>query len=105
MHAADLEGAPLTVAMLDLDHFKEYNDANGHQAGDALLTACARAWQAAAPPGSFLARYGGEEFAVLLPGMDGETAAPHLERLRLATPGARDGLDRLLRAAGRRDRG
>lgn len=86
VHAADLEGAPLTVAMLDLDHFKEYNDSNGHQAGDALLTTCARAWQEAAPQGSFLARYGGEEFAILLPGMDGEAAAPHLERLRIATP-------------------
>lgn len=86
VHLADLEGSPLTIAMLDLDHFKEYNDTNGHQAGDALLTACARAWQAAAPRASFLARYGGEEFAILLPGMDGDAAAPHLERLRLATP-------------------
>jgi diguanylate cyclase (GGDEF)-like protein len=86
VHDADRDGIPLTVAMLDLDHFKDYNDANGHQAGDALLTACAQAWQEVAPPESFLARYGGEEFAILLPGMDGDAAAPHLERLRRATP-------------------
>lgn len=84
---ADRDGTPLTVAMLDLDHFKEYNDEFGHQAGDSLLAACARAWQAAAPPGSFLARYGGEEFAVLLPETDGDAAASHLERLRQVTPG------------------
>ncbi len=83
---ADRVGTPLTVAMLDLDHFKEYNDTYGHQSGDALLTACARAWQDVAPLGSFLARYGGEEFALLLPGMDGESAEPHLDRLRRATP-------------------
>lgn len=84
---ADRQGRPLTIAMLDLDHFKDYNDVHGHQAGDALLSACARAWQAAAPAGSFLARYGGEEFALLLPGMDADVAATHLERLREATPG------------------
>lgn len=83
---ADRAGTPLTVAMLDLDHFKEYNDQFGHQAGDVLLADCARAWQAAAPRGSFLARYGGEEFAILLPAMDGDAAAPHLERLRQVTP-------------------
>jgi diguanylate cyclase (GGDEF)-like protein len=87
VQAADREGTPLTVAMLDLDHFKEYNDTHGHQAGDALLTACARAWLAATPPGSFLARYGGEEFALLLPGMDGVAARSFLDRLREATPG------------------
>jgi diguanylate cyclase (GGDEF)-like protein len=84
---ADREGTPLTVAMLDLDHFKDYNDVHGHQAGDALLTDCARAWLAATPPGAFLARYGGEEFALLLPGMDGDMAGPYLDRLRRATPG------------------
>jgi len=83
---ADRDGTPLTVAMLDLDHFKEYNDQFGHQAGDVLLADCARAWQVAAPRGSFLARYGGEEFAILLPAMDADAAAPHLERLRQATP-------------------
>lgn len=87
VQAADREGTPLTIAMLDLDHFKDFNDEHGHQAGDDLLAACARTWLAAAPTGAFLARYGGEEFALLLPGMDAESAEPHLERVRQATPG------------------
>jgi diguanylate cyclase len=79
-------GIPLTIAMLDLDHFKDYNDEHGHQTGDALLAACARAWGAALPDPAFLARYGGEEFALLLPGLAGEAARVALERLRTAMP-------------------
>ena len=59
-----------TIALLDLDHFKAYNDTHGHQAGDDLLRGGRRAWQAALRPTDVLARYGGEEFAVLLPGSD-----------------------------------
>jgi diguanylate cyclase (GGDEF)-like protein len=83
---ATSEGQSLTVAMLDLDHFKSFNDQFGHQAGDALLRGAAQAWTSALPPGSFLARYGGEEFALLLPGVGGETAERLLEGLRAVTP-------------------
>lgn len=81
------KGEPLTVAILDLDHFKAYNDCYGHPAGDALLTDCARAWHAHVQPPALLARYGGEEFAAILPGTDLTDAAALLERLREATPG------------------
>ena len=83
--------APLTIAMMDLDYFKSYNDEFGHQAGDAALMRCADAWEAAlasARPAvsAFLARYGGEEFVILLPGLGLVTAAPLLGSVHAATP-------------------
>ena len=74
------------VAMLDLDHFKAFNDQHGHLAGDRQLTACAVAWQAQLRPGDVLARLGGEEFAVLLNGCTLADATAVIERLRGATP-------------------
>ena len=82
------QGDVLTVAMLDLDQFKAYNDRFGHLEGDALLVSCTRAWHSHLNPPALLARYGGEEFAVLLPGVSLEQARPVLEQLRRATPGA-----------------
>ena len=89
--AADEDGSTLTIAMLDLDHFKPYNDTFGHQAGDSALVDCATAWGAAlrddeggTPP--FLARYGGEEFAILLTGRTLPDAERLLEDVRRATP-------------------
>ena len=79
-------GRPLCVALLDLDHFKAYNDARGHQTGDRLLKGAAAAWRAELRPGDLLARYGGEEFAVVLPDCDRTSALAVLERLRGATP-------------------
>jgi diguanylate cyclase (GGDEF)-like protein len=76
---------PLHVALLDLDHFKDYNDRNGHLAGDELLRRAARAWRAAVRGGDVLARYGGEEFAVLLAGCEENRAIEIAERLRQAT--------------------
>jgi diguanylate cyclase (GGDEF)-like protein len=73
--------------MLDIDHFKAYNDDHGHLAGDILLERCARAWSAHLRPGDLLARYGGEEFAVLVRGCSIVDARAVLERLRQATPG------------------
>lgn len=86
IEVAEIEDSDLTVAMLDLDHFKAFNDEHGHQAGDRLLATCARAWRDVLPSEAFLARYGGEEFAVLLPGVGGESATPLLDRLRAAMP-------------------
>jgi diguanylate cyclase (GGDEF)-like protein len=76
----------MCVAMLDIDHFKIYNDQHGHLAGDRLLQQCARAWAVVLRPGDLLARYGGEEFAVLLPSCSLADARTALERLRSATP-------------------
>ena len=76
---------PLYVALIDLDHFKEFNDRHGHPAGDALLQRAAAAWRAVVRAGDILARYGGEEFAVLLAGCEEEVAFGIAERLRLAT--------------------
>jgi diguanylate cyclase (GGDEF)-like protein len=83
---AERTGEPLTIALLDLDRFKGYNDAHGHQAGDRLLKTAAAAWRDQLRAGDLLARWGGEEFAVALPGATAEQAVPVLERLRAATP-------------------
>jgi len=74
------------VAMIDIDHFKQFNDLNGHAAGDRLLRSCALAWKSHLRPSDTLARYGGEEFAVLLPDCSLDDATSVLERLRKATP-------------------
>lgn len=76
------EGAGLTVAILDFDHFKAFNDEHGHLAGDQVLKATSAAWAATLPEQGFVARFGGEEFVVLLPGMAESEAAGILERLR-----------------------
>lgn len=78
------EDAPLSVAILDFDRFKAYNDRHGHLAGDQVLKATSAAWTAVLPDGGFLARFGGEEFAVLLPRLQRAEAVRVLERLRTA---------------------
>jgi diguanylate cyclase (GGDEF)-like protein len=84
---ADRDGGALCVAILDLDRFKQYNDAHGHLAGDRFLKQIASAWSQTLRAGDILARYGGEEFAVALPGTNLEHAQEMLERLRKALPG------------------
>jgi diguanylate cyclase (GGDEF)-like protein len=79
-------GDPVCVAMLDLDHFKHYNDTHGHPAGDRLLKEIASAWRAVMRPYDLLARYGGEEFSLILVGCELEEAERIVERLRTATP-------------------
>jgi diguanylate cyclase (GGDEF)-like protein len=71
---------PLSLAMLDLDFFKLYNDRQGHRAGDDCLKAVARAIQSnLGRPFDFVARYGGEEFVLILPNTDSAGAANVLE--------------------------
>jgi diguanylate cyclase (GGDEF)-like protein len=81
------DGEPLCVAIFDLDHFKAYNDTNGHPAGDALLAGAAVTWRRELRPTDILARYGGEEFAAVLPACALEGAQVVVERIRAATPG------------------
>jgi diguanylate cyclase (GGDEF)-like protein/PAS domain S-box-containing protein len=77
---------PLSLALLDLDHFKAYNDGNGHLAGDRLLRECAAAWDLELRGSDTIVRYGGEEFLVLLPDTEAHDAARIVERLRAAMP-------------------
>jgi diguanylate cyclase (GGDEF)-like protein len=74
--------SPLTVIMLDVDFFKDYNDRYGHPAGDDCLRRVATALASTIKrPGDLVARYGGEEFVVLLPGIDTSGAATVAESL------------------------
>ncbi|MEU0561802.1 GGDEF domain-containing protein [Dactylosporangium sp. NPDC006015] len=86
MTKARRSGADVCVALLDLDHFKRFNDTFGHQAGDRLLKEASAAWRSLLRPGDTLARYGGEEFGVLLVGAAPPEAARILDRLREVTP-------------------
>jgi diguanylate cyclase (GGDEF)-like protein len=70
------------VLMVDIDHFKNYNDAYGHQAGDAALTKTAKTLQEAVRNCDYVARYGGEEFLLLLPETGLEDAEQSGERIR-----------------------
>ncbi len=83
---AQRSGDPLAVAILDLDHFKSFNDSLGHQAGDQLLKEAAAAWRDLIRAPDFIARYGGEEFAVLLPRCPAGATRAIVERLRSSTP-------------------
>jgi diguanylate cyclase (GGDEF)-like protein len=79
---------PLTLALFDVDHFKKYNDACGHQAGDKALATIGEILRTSLREVDIVARYGGEEFAVILPetaarpGAAGVSPFPFLERLR-----------------------
>jgi diguanylate cyclase (GGDEF)-like protein len=79
-------GRPLTVAVADLDHFKSYNDINGHQRGDLLLHRFALDALAILRPGDVIARWGGEEFFLALPACSSAQATPILERIRQCVP-------------------
>lgn len=76
-------GARYAIAMLDVDHFKKFNDRHGHDVGDQVLKLVAARMREVRGGGKAY-RYGGEEFTVLFPGKDAAQAEPHLERLRQA---------------------
>jgi diguanylate cyclase (GGDEF)-like protein len=85
---AQRAGASLAVLMIDIDHFKLYNDRYGHQQGDECLRAVARALAAqVGRPGDLLARYGGEEFAAVLPHTNVEGALKVAETMCQAVRG------------------
>jgi diguanylate cyclase (GGDEF)-like protein len=86
MERARRDGSAVSIALVDLDHFKRFNDEFGHPAGDRLLKGTSAAWRAALRETDELVRYGGEEFIVLLPGADRQEAATIIERLRPVTP-------------------
>ncbi|MEZ5117588.1 MAG: diguanylate cyclase [Candidatus Nanopelagicales bacterium] len=75
-------GQPITLALLDLDHFKLLNDTYGHEAGDRALRAFARIVASGLRDGDLAARVGGEEFTIVLPHTDVKTAGHVLDRIR-----------------------
>jgi len=75
-------GEPVSLAMLDIDHFKKFNDTWGHAAGDVALRAVAAAILANVRQSDLVVRYGGEEFVVLLPGMGAGAAMERVEDMR-----------------------
>jgi diguanylate cyclase (GGDEF)-like protein len=82
VHWAAQSGAPLSLLMIDADHFKQLNDTWGHSLGDKALQAMAQALVESVRSGGRVARMGGEEFAVLLPHTDAAAAMVVSERLR-----------------------
>jgi diguanylate cyclase (GGDEF)-like protein len=77
-------GTPLSLMMIDVDHFKAINDTHGHAAGDQVLERLARMLIESVRPYDLVARYGGEEFVALMPGLTLEQAAGAAERVRHA---------------------
>jgi diguanylate cyclase (GGDEF)-like protein len=82
-HQASKQGMPLSLIMIDADHFKNYNDLYGHLAGDRCLQALAHAAKCCCRSDDVVSRYGGEEFAILLPGTNIEMANAIAQRMLL----------------------
>jgi diguanylate cyclase (GGDEF)-like protein len=86
--SARAAGQPLSLALVDLDHFKAINDRHGHPVGDRVLAETAARLRAAGRAGDHLGRVGGEEFAWLFPGADADAAFLAAERARRAVEAA-----------------
>lgn len=111
LHRAERCGQPLSLLIVDLDNFKDFNDAGGHLEGDRHLREVAQRWNTELRATDMLARFGGEEFIVLMPSCTIEEAQQVGDRLRTLTPngqtasagavcwdGAESGLDLIARA-------
>lgn len=93
LQQAERRGAPVCVAMLDVDHFKQVNDRYGHATGDALLRCLAATLTAGLRRSDIICRYGGEEFLLLLPDCDLGGGLERLEELRRRVQAMQDGAD------------
>ena len=109
---AERDDRPLSVAILDLDRFKAYNDEHGHPAGDRLLKRVAAGLTSCLRASDFCARYGGEEFALVMPACTAGSALDAVERMRAAMPAGQtysagvatwDGLETIDALLGRAD--
>ena len=81
---AKTKGKPLSLVLLDVDRFKQYNDSFGHMAGDTVLRDVAKVLKATAPDGFMVARYGGEEFVIVMPMVGADIAVQVTEMIRVA---------------------
>ncbi|MFN3523028.1 MAG: GGDEF domain-containing protein [Phenylobacterium sp.] len=79
---ADASGETITLALIDIDHFKNFNDTWGHQTGDQVIRYVASVIGRVGAPPRFAARYGGEEFALIFPGESADMATATLEEIR-----------------------
>jgi diguanylate cyclase (GGDEF)-like protein/PAS domain S-box-containing protein len=84
LHRAERSGKAVSVVMIDIDHFKRFNDTHGHDAGDFVLSALARAISNNIRPSDIACRYGGEELAVVLPETTLDCARERAEHMRRA---------------------
>jgi diguanylate cyclase (GGDEF)-like protein len=84
VHRAEARDAPLSLLILDIDYFKNYNDTSGHLEGDAVLKTVGQLLRASIREDDVAARYGGEEFVVLYPGASKAQAVALAQNLRLA---------------------
>ena len=84
LHRAERSGQPVAVVMVDIDHFKAFNDKFGHDAGDFVLSAVARTITKSIRPSDIACRYGGEELAIVLPDASLECAVERAGQMRLA---------------------
>ncbi len=82
-------GLPLAVMMLDLDHFKRFNDTHGHPGGDALLAGFGKLLQGLSRQEDIACRYGGEEFTLILPEASPQAALERAEQIRVAVEAMR----------------
>lgn len=91
---------PMALILMDIDHFKQVNDTHGHQVGDDVLQAVAKALKGAVRETDFIARYGGEEFAVVLPKTHLAGALTVAERMSQSLKSTRTGVDGAIRVTG-----
>lgn len=92
------DGRPVSLVMIDVDYFKEFNDEYGHIAGDRVLSAVAKILTNQFRPRDLLVRYGGDEFAVLVPEVDEQQAVTIADRVRESVCGSTgDGSDSLIK--------
>ena len=82
LHRAKRNGEQVAVLMLDIDHFKRFNDSFGHEAGDAVLQELGRYLRSSTRGGDIACRYGGEEFALILPSSTQQEGARRAEEIR-----------------------
>ena len=83
-YRAERSGKPVFVVMINIDNFKRFNDQHGHDAGDFVLSAVARAISNNIRPSDIACRYGGEELAIVLPETDLESARDRAEHMQRA---------------------